>query len=108
MAAILLMFSTMVCRSAENASYLDRVNFAEWNNTSNTKKTTNMNNTTYTKKENTNNTINRKNTTDTKKTKNITNKANSTFTTTFLEICIKFFKKSYRKTTQITINKDEM
>ena len=49
MAAILLMFSTMVCRSAENASYLDRVNFAEWNNSSNTKKTTNTNNTTDTK-----------------------------------------------------------
>ena len=63
MAAILLMFSTMVCRSAENASYLDRVNFAEWNNTSNAKKTTNTNNTT-----------------DTKNTKNTTNKANSTFT----------------------------
>ena len=61
MAAILLMFSTMVCRSAENASYLDRVNFAEWNNTSNTKKTTNTNNTTdtkNTKKQNTKNTTN--------------------------------------------------
>ena len=69
MAAILLMFSTMVCRSAENASYLDRVNFAEWNNTSNVKKTANTNNTPKTN-----------NTTDTKYTTNTTNKANSTFT----------------------------